>query len=233
VEPNENSPARLWALRTITVLVWALIISVIAATAVGFWLSYAGLHSFGYRAGLRGPEAWAWPASVDLFILAGELGVTISAVKREHDGIAWAYLIGGAGLSVLFNVLHVWVPPVWWGRYAVAAVPPIAAIAALAALMRQVFRGVTVESVEPGAGLDEVSSPVFTDAESAAAVVLKRTADAGNPFSKNQLERKFRLSRAEATNVYNRVIPQPPAGTDFIPPGDAVPAGLNGNGSHV
>ena len=111
-------------------LVWTLIISVIAATIVGFWLSYAGLHAFAFRAGLRGPEAWAWPASVDLFILAGELGVTISAVRGKTDRIAWAYLIGGAALSVLFNIVHVWLHPVWWGRYAVAAIPPIAAMLA-------------------------------------------------------------------------------------------------------
>ena len=175
-------------------LVWTLIISVIAATIVGFWLSYAGLHAFAFRAGLRGPEAWAWPASVDLFILAGELGVTISAVRGKTDRIAWAYLIGGAALSVLFNIVHVWPDPVWWGRYAVAAVPPVAAMLALAALLRQVVKGVATSG-------DTVPSRVATDAESAAEVALRATWRAGNPLSQNQLHGAVRADPAEGART--------------------------------
>ena len=112
----------------------------VIATAVGFWLSYAGLHSFAVLAGLSGPEAWAWPASVDLFILAGELGITISTLRDGRpDWRAWGYFAAGCGPSVTFNVLHVagHFPP--WGKYAVAATPPIAAVLALAALMQQVI----------------------------------------------------------------------------------------------
>jgi Protein of unknown function (DUF2637) len=78
----------------------------VVATGVGFWLSYAGLHSFDVRAGLRGPEAWAWPSSVDLFILAGELGITISTLRDgATDWRAWVYFAMGCGPSVTFNVL--------------------------------------------------------------------------------------------------------------------------------
>jgi hypothetical protein len=114
-------------------------VTTVAATAVGFWLSYAGLHAFAVRSGLHGAEAWAWPASVDLFILAGELGITISAIRHRKDKLAWCYLLAGSGPSVAFNVLHVATITPAWGRYAVAAVPPIAAMLALGALMRQVF----------------------------------------------------------------------------------------------
>lgn len=210
-------------------LIAASVIAVAAASAVGFWLSYAGLHAFAFRAGLRGPEAWAWPASVDLFILAGELGVTISAVKGRHDKIAWAYLVTAALLSVTFNVVHVWVHPVWWGRYAVAAVPPAAAILALAAVMRQVFRGITAVPATIGG---TVPSRDFTDAESAAEKVLRETWQAGNPLSQNQLVGQFRLTRAEAKKLRERVIPQTPAGTALPSTEVTVPAGLNGSGSH-
>lgn len=204
--------ARRWIPRTITALVVALVLSVIAATVVGFWLSYAGLHAFAFRAGLRGPEAWAWPASVDLFILAGELGVTISAVRGERDKVAWVYLIGGAALSVLFNVVHVWLHPVWWGRYAVAAVPPIAAIAALAALMRQVL----LIAITSG---DTVPSKVAADAESAAEASLRATWLAGNPLSQNQLMERFGLKRPQVRELYARVIPaEPPAVAGEFPP---------------
>jgi hypothetical protein len=132
-------------------------VTTVTATAVGFWLSYAGLHSFATRAGLRGAEAWAWPASIDLFILAGELGITISAVRRVRDPLAWVYLAAGFGPSVLFNVLHVAVP-VSWGPFAVAAVPPVAAMLALAATMRQVYRLAELAAFERGRG-GLVSSP--------------------------------------------------------------------------
>jgi hypothetical protein len=213
-------------------LIAASVVAVFFASAAGFWLSYAGLHAFAFRAGLRGPEAWAWPASVDLFILAGELGVTISAVRGRRDKIAWAYLIAAALLSVTFNVLHVQEHPVWWGRYAVAAVPPAAAILALAALMRQVFRGITAVPATIGG---TVPSQVHADAVSAAAKALKDTVDAGNPFSQNQLEAKFRLTRVEARELHARYVPKPPAGADLPSPRhQAVPAGpeLNGSGSH-
>lgn len=112
----------------------------VIATAVGFWLSYAGLHSFAVQAGLTGPEAWAWPASVDLFILAGELGITISTLRDGRpDWRAWGYFAAGCLPSVTFNVLHVANRFPWWGKYAVAATPPIAAVLALAALMQQVI----------------------------------------------------------------------------------------------
>jgi hypothetical protein len=77
---------------------------------------------------------------VDLFILAGELGITISAIRHRKDLAAWGYLVIGFGASVAFNVLHVLPGVLTWGKYAVAAVPPVAAMLALAALMRQVYR---------------------------------------------------------------------------------------------
>jgi Protein of unknown function (DUF2637) len=207
-------------------LIAASVVAVLAASAVGFWLSYAGLHAFAWRAGLRGPEAWAWPASVDLFILAGELGVTISAVKGRHDKIAWAYLTAAALLSVTFNVLHVQADPVWWGRYAVAAVPPAAAILALAALMRQVFRGLTAVPATIG-------GTVPTDAGNAAAIALRATIAAGNPLSQNQLQERFGLSRPAARELRARLLPQTPAGTDLPSPRhQTVPAGPELNGSH-
>jgi Protein of unknown function (DUF2637) len=65
------------ASRIVTGVAACMVVATAAATAVGFWLSYRGLHDFALRAGLHGAEAWAWPASVDLFIAAGEAGVTI------------------------------------------------------------------------------------------------------------------------------------------------------------
>jgi hypothetical protein len=126
--------------RTVTGVVAGMVLATASATAVGFWLSYAGLHDFALRAGLHGAEAWAWPASVDLFILAGESGVTVSALRRAEDRAAWLYLAIGFAASVTANVLHVDPAALGWTRYAVAAAPPVAAMLALAALLRQVYR---------------------------------------------------------------------------------------------
>ena len=188
----------------------------VMATAVGFWLSYAGLHSFAARAGLRGPEAWAWPSSVDLFILAGELGVTVAVLRDGRtDWRAWVYFAAGAGPSVAFNVLHVAAAP-GWGRYAVAAAPPVAAVLALAALMQQVLslpaalahlHG-TVPSPVPAAGetMHARDETAPGDAETAAAASLRATLAAGNPWSQNQLQERFSLTRAQAVKVRQQVL---------------------------
>jgi Protein of unknown function (DUF2637) len=127
--------------RIVAGVIAAMVVAVTAATAVGFWLSYGGLHDFAVTAGgLTGPEAWAWPASVDLFIVAGEAGVTISALRHRRDRMAWCYLLIGFAASVTGNVLHVHPGYLPWAKYAVAAVPPVAAMLALAALLRHVYR---------------------------------------------------------------------------------------------
>jgi Protein of unknown function (DUF2637) len=140
VLPRPSAPRRSVSARVIESCYVLMAAVTVIGTAVGFWLSYAGLHSFAVQAGLSGPEAWAWPASVDLFILVGELGITISALRDGRtDWRAWGYFAAGCGPSVTFNVLHVTqhFPP--WGKYAVAATPPVAAVLALAALMQQVL----------------------------------------------------------------------------------------------
>jgi Protein of unknown function (DUF2637) len=199
-----------FAQRVVRGAVTFMAVTTIAATVVGFWLSYAGLHAFAHRSGLHGAEAWAWPASVDLFILAGELGITISAIRRKRDPLSWVFLLAGFGPSVAFNVLHVTaIAPHWW-RYAVAAVPPVAAMLALAALMRQVYR-LAVEA-HLATGQPEIGSSaaglvaVPPDAVGAAEVSLRATHAAGNPLSANQLQERFSLTRAQATKLRTAVL---------------------------
>ena len=133
-----NATGKVAAQRAVTGIVVGMVASVTVLTGVGFWLSYAGLHTFDLHAGLRGPEGWAWPASVDLFIISGEAGVTIATLRRETDWVAWVYLGAGFAVSVAANVLHVDI--MFWFKYVAAATPPISAMAALGALMRQIYR---------------------------------------------------------------------------------------------
>ncbi|WP_455360002.1 DUF2637 domain-containing protein [Streptomyces sp. SYSU K21746] len=109
----------------------------VALTGTAFWLSYEHLHDVAAANGLSGLRAWAWPGTVDLFIVAGELLILRAALRGRFDW--FAYLLAGAGslASIALNVAGV-----GWGaeplEYVVAAVPPVAALLAFGALMRQV-----------------------------------------------------------------------------------------------
>lgn len=121
----------------------------VALTAAAFWLSYEHLHDVAAANGLAGARAWAWPGTVDLFIIAGELLILRAALRGQFDW--FAYLLAGVGSlgSIALNVAGVGqgAQPM---EYIVAAVPPTAALVAFGALMRQVHehlasRAVTTE----------------------------------------------------------------------------------------
>ena len=75
-----------------------------------------------------------------------------------------------------------------------AAVPPLAAAAALA-----VGLGVLKRVVEHHHQADRTHGPPAPDAHGAALAELRATIAAGNPLSGRQLETRFGLTRAEAT----------------------------------
>jgi hypothetical protein len=204
-EPVDR-PKRAGSVRVLGACYATMAVVTVVATGVGFWLSYAGLHAFATRAGLRGPEAWAWPSSVDLFILTGELGITISTLRdQRHDWRAWVYFAMGCGPSVTFNVLHVFVVLPSWSIYAVAATPPVAALLALAALMQQVTQLPEALAAWHGRHAQQPADTVWSilpnTAESAALASLRATTLAGNPLSGNQLMTNFGLTRAQLTKV--------------------------------
>lgn len=110
----------------------------IALTAAAFWLSYEHLHDIAQDNGLDGARAWAWPATVDLFIVAGEL-LMLRASLRGRGMDWWAVALAATGSlgSIALNVAGVGTnaDPM---RYVVAAVPPTAALLAFGAIMRQI-----------------------------------------------------------------------------------------------
>ncbi|WP_328893846.1 DUF2637 domain-containing protein [Streptomyces sp. NBC_00236] len=119
-----------------------------ALTATAFWLSYEHLHDVAADNGLAGARAWAWPGTVDMFIVAGELLILRAALRGRFDG--FAYLLAGVGSlgSIALNVAGV-----GWGasplEYVVAAVPPVAALLAFAAVMRQVHERLAGHAERP------------------------------------------------------------------------------------
>lgn len=133
---------------------------IIALTAAAFWLSYAHLAEVALAHGMRGKEvrAWAWPACLDLFIMAGELMWLRAAMLHRVDWWAICLTAAGSGGSIALNVAGV------GGQaelldYVVAAVPPTAALLAFGALMRQVHQALTgradLHGAEDHAGVTE------------------------------------------------------------------------------
>lgn len=114
---------------------------IIALTATAFWLSYAHLAEVALGHGLGGSpvRAWAWPACLDLFIMAGEIMWLRAALAHRVDPWAICLTVVGSGGSIALNVAGV------GGNagllaYVVAAVPPTAALLAFGALMRQIHQ---------------------------------------------------------------------------------------------
>ncbi|MEH0471949.1 DUF2637 domain-containing protein [Streptomyces sp. B21-097] len=117
---------------------------IMALTAGAFWLSYAHLAEVAGQHGLRDSPTrrWAWPATLDAFIVAGELLMLRAGLRQVTD--LWAIgvtVIGSVG-SIGLNVAGVTgtrdagsVPLL---DYVVAAVPPAAAMVAFGVLMRQI-----------------------------------------------------------------------------------------------
>ncbi|SEC03608.1 Protein of unknown function [Streptomyces misionensis] len=152
----------------------------IALTGAAFWLSYEHLHDIAGGNGLGGARAWAWPATVDLFIIAGELLVLRASLRGAVD--RWAYALAAVGSlgSIALNVFGVGdsAQPM---EYVVAAVPPSAALIAFGALMRQVHDALhraqaTATPAQPDAGTDferaAEQAVEVADSDSRAAFVL-------------------------------------------------------------
>ncbi|MCX4529277.1 DUF2637 domain-containing protein [Streptomyces sp. NBC_01551] len=118
---------------------------IIVLTGAGFWLSYAHLAEVAGRHGLdRSPiRQWAWPATLDMFIVAGELLMLRAGLRRVTDWWAIGLTAAGSAGSIALNVAGVsgtTGSPVPVLDYVVAAVPPTGAMLAFGVLMRQIHQ---------------------------------------------------------------------------------------------
>ncbi|WP_251067986.1 DUF2637 domain-containing protein [Streptomyces sp. ISL-22] len=133
-------------------------IFIIALTAGAFWLSYAHLADIAGQHGLgTSPiRRWAWPATLDAFLVAGELLMLRAGLRRVTDKWAIAVTAIGSVGSIALNVAGVTgtgkASAVPFLDYVVAAVPPAAAMVAFGVLMRQIHQLVErpVDHSEPG-----------------------------------------------------------------------------------
>lgn len=122
---------------------------IVGLTAAAFWLSYSHLAGVASANGLQSSpvRAWAWPACLDLFIVAGELLWLRASLMKRFDWWAFGLTTSGSFGSIALNVAGVGTsaPAL---AYIVAAVPPTAALLAFGALMKQVHQALS-EPAEP------------------------------------------------------------------------------------
>ncbi len=116
-----------------TAALWGIALLVAASTLTAFAESYRALYLWAVRHDV--PAGWAlvWPAMVDVFIAVGELALFVALADRwavRSRLFAWSVTLAGLAVSVAANVGHVAGHSLT--ARATAAVPPLAAAAALA-----------------------------------------------------------------------------------------------------
>ncbi|MEU2858063.1 DUF2637 domain-containing protein [Streptomyces mirabilis] len=142
----------------------------VVLTAVAFWLSYEHLQEVAAAHGMAEAVArsWAWPATVDLFIVIGELLILRASLAHRVDWWAIGLVTAGDGASIGLNVAGVG-QDAGALNYVVAAVPPVAALLAFGALMRQVHsylaRRATTGVDTPPSGVEAPSTPVMVSVD--------------------------------------------------------------------
>ncbi|GHJ97456.1 hypothetical protein SNE510_69750 [Streptomyces sp. NE5-10] len=142
---------------------------ILALTAAAFWLSYAHLAEVAGEHGLGNSPArqWAWPATLDAFIVTGELLMLRAGLRHKPDGWAIALTATGSLGSIALNVAGVTgtrdpadVPIL---DYVVAAVPPTAALLAFGVLMRQIHQHLAQPNHEADPNRLRVAGPAVTE----------------------------------------------------------------------
>lgn len=150
IKSSDTFPVSSSAAGVLLLLAVIAAVATAALTGTAFWLSYEHLHDVAAAHGLeRSPtRAWAWPATVDMFIVIGEVLILRASLMRRVDWWAVGLAIAGSLGSIALNVAGVGTGarPM---DYIVAAVPPVAALLAFGALMRQVHEAIARRVATP------------------------------------------------------------------------------------
>jgi hypothetical protein len=167
----------LGALRVAALAATGLLVT--ASTLVAFAESYRGLYEWAGGHGLSGFWAAVWPLQVDIFVAVGELTL-FAALVGEWPARArvmpWAVTLGGLAVSVAGNVGHVAGHSV--ANHATAAVPPVAASAAMAVGLAALKRVVRARAVPARAAAGQ-AVPAQPAVPAAAAAAGRRGAPPG------------------------------------------------------
>jgi Protein of unknown function (DUF2637) len=143
-----------------------------------------------------------WPLQVDVFIAVGELALFVALADRwapRSRLAAWAVTACGLAVSVAGNVGHVTGHSLT--TRATAAVPPLAAAAALTVGLGALKRVVERHHQVYGTTSVQPAPAVAADADHAARLALAASIAAGNPLSQRQLMTRFGLTRTRERKV--------------------------------
>lgn len=150
-----------------TAALWLIGLLVAAATCAAFAESYRALYEWALTHGIPLGWARAWPLQVDTFIAVGELALFVALVRTwtpRDRAAAWAVTLIGVGVSVAGNVGHVLTHD--WASRMTAAIPPLAAAAALAVglgvLKRVVATGREPDRAKPAPSSEPVAKKAAT-----------------------------------------------------------------------
>jgi len=116
-----------------------LVVLVMGASSVSLAESFHGLRNWAMAHGVdRGWTANFWPLQVDVFIVAGELGLLLSAFylwPKRVRVLCWTITTVGLAVSVAANSFQELGPSADWTFHMTAAVPPIAATSGLLVIL--------------------------------------------------------------------------------------------------
>ena len=197
---------------TDSLIKWSTVLAVAAVAIVAGWVSYEHALDVVTAHGEHGALARLYPGTIDGLIYSASM-VLLDAARRDVKAPKLAYWLLAAGITVTLvaNVLA----GVAFGVLGavVAAWPALALVASYELLMAMIRRSRTAPEADVYQAPDDAAQtvadvpvvPVPADSESAAVMALRATLAAGNPPSGRQLERRFGLTRAEATRVREMV----------------------------
>jgi hypothetical protein len=200
----------------------AMALAVVAVAGFAAVVSYSHFYDLGRAHGQDGTSARLTPLSVDLLILASSLVLLWAARNNVQVPKAIRLVLVTSVLATIAgNVLDGWADgPVGaalngWPGYAFVAAIEIGMWLVRAA--RKAAREKAAAAV-PGEG-------PAADNYAAAMASYKVTAAAGNPWSQNQLQAQFGLTRAQAARVRTSI---PMDAAVAAVPSPAATAALNG-----
>lgn len=186
-----------------TVALYVIAVLVIGSTCAALAESYHGLTDWANGHLVGGNYAYLWPLMVDVFTVVGEVLLFVGLIdewKEEDRRFAWALVSVGLAVSVAGNVGHVGVFATLPDRLT-AAVPPIAAWAALAGALGALKRIVgnqpaTASLVEPDPVDDELDDDDQDESDAGDLDTLRLVHLFGDDIQRGRVTGKNKIKKA-------------------------------------
>jgi hypothetical protein len=181
---------------------WSTVLAVVAVAGVAGYVSYWHAVEVVTHHGERGVMGHLYPVAIDGIIVAASM-VVLDAARHREDApkLAWLLLAAGIGVTLAANVTYgvaAGLAGALWSAW------PALAFVGCYELLMMLVRASARRAV-PASG-SPLSSVLPNDAETAALASMRATARAGNPWSANQLQTRFGLTRNDATRVRTSVL---------------------------